>query len=233
MKIKINKIIGIICYVLSLVLIGHYLILEFSLLNVTSPINRIKIIILIVLLMIIGARLLYKDNKEKLFKLSKINLIIWFLLYIVMLLNLTLFDKYFGREGAILNISDVENIVEYLDTSFNMVPFATIDNYLLALRNNNLSVRDFIYNIFGNIIAFMPLSFFLPRLFKSIDKWYELFLDVSLFIIFIEGMQFLMMSGSFDIDDYILNVMGAMIMHFILNNKFSFKFINKFMYLKC
>lgn len=230
MKAKTNLITGIVCYVVSAILIIYYLILEFSILSVTSPIDRIKIILVIIVLMYFGSLFLRKE-KESLQKLSSINMWIWFLLYITMLLNLTLFDKYFGR-GVTLNIKDPNQIKDYLAFNFNIIPFATISNYILALKNNNLSDLNFIYNIFGNILAFMPLAFFIPRLFKKINKWYKFFLITSLIIITIEFFQMLTMSGSFDIDDYILNIFGSMIAYLILNNKKLKVYIDKFIYLK-
>lgn len=221
MKYNLKKIFGIICYILSLCLVIYYFILEFSVLNVTSPINRLKILFLIILIMYFGSKFI--NNK----KLYKLNFYIWFLLYIVMLLNLTLFDKYFGREGVSLYLIDLDYIKNYFEYSFNIIPFSTIDNYLLALRNGNLALGDFIYNIFGNILAFCPFALFLPRIFKKTEKWYYYFLVVSLVILFIEIMQLLMLTGSFDIDDYILNIVGSMVLYFILNIKFIKRFLDK------
>ncbi len=232
MKSNIKTSIGIINYIFSLILIGYYLILEFSILNLTSPLERIKIILIIIVLMYLGSLLLIGENKNKFHKLPKINMWVWFILYIIMLLNLTLFDQYFGRTGIAMISNNAEQFKEYLELNFNIIPFATINNYILALKNNNLTNSTFIYNIFGNILAFAPLAFFLPRLFKSMDKWYKFFILTSIFIIFIETMQMITMSGSFDIDDYILNILGAIILYIIINNKSLKKHIDNFVYLK-
>lgn len=226
MKYNLKKIFGIICYIISFFLIIYYFILEFSILNVTSPINRIKILLLIVLIMYFGSK--FVDDK----KLFKINFYIWFLLYVVMLFNLTLFDKYFGREGVSLYLIDLDYIKNYFEYSFNVVPFSTVNNYLLALRNGNLALGDFIYNIFGNLIAFCPFALFLPRIFKKTEKWYYYFLIVSLIILFVEIMQLLMLTGSFDIDDYILNIVGSMLCYFILKVKFVKKIFDKILCLE-
>lgn len=221
MKRIISKMSGIICYLLSFLLICYYFLLEFSVLNVTSPINRVKILLLIVLIMFCGSKIF---NNKKLFK---INFIIWFCLYIVMLFNMTLFDRYFGRESVSLFLVNLDDIKNYFEYSFNLIPFATINNYIIALRNGNLALRDFIYNIFGNFIAFAPFALFLPRLFKSTKKLVNYFFVVSLIILFVEMLQLLMFTGSFDIDDYILNILGSMIFYFILNIKKISTFIDK------
>ncbi len=231
MKTKSSFVTGIICYIVSAILTGYYLILEFSILDVTSPIDRIKIILVIIALMYFGSFFLKKSKLNQNNRLPKINMWVWFILYVIMLLNLTLFDKYFGR-GITLNVKDAMQIKDYFDYNFNIVPFATINNYLLAFKNNNLSDLNFIYNIFGNILAFMPMAFFLPRQFKFIDKWYKFFIITSIIIIIIECLQMLTMSGSFDVDDYILNIFGALILYIVLNIKVIKQVITKFVYLE-
>lgn len=212
---------GICCYVISLLLVGYYFVLEFSVLNINSPIDRLKILLLIFFIMYFGSKFI--NN----IKLYKINFWIWFILYMVMLLNITLFDKYFGREGVSLYLIDFEYLENYFTYSFNLIPFATIDNYILALRNGNLAVGDFVVNIFGNLLAFAPFALFLPRLFKKTEKSFYYFFVVSAFILFVEVMQLFMFTGSFDIDDYILNILGSMLFYFLLKIKFIKNAIDK------
>lgn len=232
MKKKINIIFGIICYLIATILIGYYLILEFSILNLTSPLERIKIILYIIVIMYLGSLLLNKSNQNKAKVLPKINMWIWFALYIVMLLNLTLFDEYFGRTGIAMISNNTSTIRKYLTENFNIVPFATINNYIIALKNHNLTITSFIYNIFGNLLAFAPFAFFLPRLFKSIDKIYKFIILTSIFIISIETLQMFTQSGSFDVDDYILNLLGSLIVYFIINCKLLKEKIDYFIYQK-
>ncbi len=223
MEEKIRKIFGITNYFIAFIFAVYYLVLEFSILNITSPIKRLKIIFIVIILMYIGSLIL---NKIK--TLPKINMWIWFSLYLIMLLNLTLFDQYFGRQSMNFISNNTITIKDYLNNNFNIIPFATINNYILALKNNNLSNLNFIYNIFGNLLAFAPLALFLPRLFNSMDKWYKFFIITSIFIFFIETMQMVTMSGSFDIDDYILNITGSIITYCIVNNKKIKKYIDSF-----
>lgn len=232
MKKRINIIFGIICYLIATILIGYYLILEFSILNLTSPLERIKIILYIIVIMYLGSLLLNKSDQNKAKVLPKINMWIWFALYIVMLLNLTLFDEYFGRTGIAMISNNTSTIRKYLTENFNIVPFATINNYIIALKNHNLTITSFIYNIFGNLLAFSPFAFFLPRLFKSIDKIYKFIILTSIFIISIETLQMFTQSGSFDIDDYILNILGSLIVYFIINCKLLKEKIDYFIYQK-
>lgn len=227
---KLNIISGILCYILATILITYYLVLEFSIFNLTSPLERIKIIIYIILTMYIGSLLLNKSKINKAKQLPKINMWIWFILYVIMLLNLTLFDEYFGRHGLAMISNNYNDFKSYLNISYNLIPFATIKNYIIALNNGNLTLINFIYNIFGNLLAFAPFAFFLPRLFKSVNKTYKFIILTSIFIIIIETLQIITQSGSFDIDDYILNIIGAIIIHIIVNNKFLKDKINYFAY---
>ncbi len=221
MKFNIKKIFGIISYIISILLIIYYLILEFSVINVISPINRIIILFITILIMHYGSKLI--DKKW----LYKVNFYTWFILYLIMLLNLTLFDKYFDRDGFAMHFMNLNDITEYLDKSFNIVPFSTINNYFLAFKNGNLAINDFIYNIFGNLIVFCPLAIFLPRIFKFTKKWYYYFFFVSVVILLIEFMQLLLFTGSCDIDDYILNIFGSLVFYFILKIKKIEKWIDK------
>lgn len=232
MKDRIILVSGFISYILSFLLIVLYLFMEFSVFSVTSPIDRLKVLLFVFILMYLGCFLLYKEKRCKKFKLGKFNLWILFILYMIMILNMTLFDSYFGRVNGsnyLLDFSNIENRFEILT---NLVPFDTIRNYFIALSNDNISLGGFIYNILGNVIAFMPLSLFIPKLIPIINKWYKYFIFVSLFIVFIECMQFILNVGTLDIDDYILNIFGSMLCYFIFNIKCINKFINKVLYLE-
>ncbi len=65
-------------------------------------------------------------------------------------------------------------------------------------------------NLFGNVIAFMPLGFILPMLSGSTRKWYwALFLSL-LCSLAIETVQLYTRRGSFDVDDLMLNTLGGL-----------------------
>ena len=231
MNDKIRMIFGIGSYILSFILIVMYLFLELSVFVITSPLIRLLILVFVFILMEIGCFLLYKVNKYKKYKLGNFNLWILFILYLIMLLNMTFFDSYFGRINGSNYLLDSFNIYDRFMSSANLIPFRTIRNFIIAVSNGNLSLYMFIYNIFGNLLAFMPLALFLPKIIPFVNKWYKYFLIVSSFIIFIEGMQFVLDVGSLDIDDYILNIVGSMICYFIINIKKLNKLFNKFLFL--
>lgn len=231
MKGKLILIFGIFNYILAFLFIVFYLFMEFSIFNLYSPSDRLKVLLFVFIFMYFGCFLLYKENKCKKYKLGTFNLWILFILYIVMLLNMTLFDSYFGRVNGNNYLLDFSNIENRFYVFTNLIPFDTIRNYFVALSNGNISFYVFLYNIFGNIIAFMPLSLFVSKLIPIINKWFKYFVFASLFIIFIECMQFVLNVGTLDIDDYLLNILGSMIFYGVINIKFIEKFIDKVLYL--
>lgn len=90
---------------------------------------------------------------------------------------------------------------------YNLVPFKTIGNYIKASSHINQDI--WITNLFGNVLAFLPLGFFLPLLFKSYNRFWKTFGAVFLTTASVEIIQFMTMVGSFDIDDIILNTLGG------------------------
>ena len=81
--------------------------------------------------------------------------------------------------------------------------------------------------LFGNLFALMPYGMFIPLMFNKINKYYKFLIMMIILVIVIELLQFITLSGSCDIDDLILNVMGASIIYFICKIKGVRKIINK------
>lgn len=211
--------ISITMYLLASVLLGYYAYFQVNKDIVMTPVGRVVILVLSSIFMYIGAIILSKVlSKHK--KLPfKINLAICFILYIILLSTLTLFDDYF-RRGSINIVSWNRQMVKnYLNTSFNIIPFKTINMYISKYISGYFSTKIFMYNIFGNIIALMPFAFFLPLIFKRQNKFKVFLITMIIVVLLIEGLQFLTLSGSCDIDDLILNVMGACILYIILSIK--------------
>lgn len=211
---------GKILYIISFFIILFYLYIELG--NIVfNPLIRIFILIFNCIIMYIAAKLLSNN------KLFKFNLIVWFCLYIVFLLSLTLFDTYFNRNGINIFSLDKNMVKEYMNSSFNIIPFKTIKLYFNSYNGGYLSKSLFLYNIIGNLCALMPLSFFLPLLFKKQNNILIFILTIILIVIGIESMQFLTLSGSCDIDDLILNLSGSLLLYLILKIKPINKVIRK------
>lgn len=139
----------------------------------------------------------------------KIIIGISFSLYILLLLYLTLFS----RMDTLHFIWERSRFDDYIKNSFNIIPFKSI-LYIFQ----NLTLKQVFLNIMGNIIAFMPFAFFLPYAFKKNRKLKPFLLSLTLISFSIESIQLLTVSGSFDIDDIILNVTGALLFYLFLQS---------------
>ena len=127
-------------------------------------------------------------------------------------LNLVLFSLYsgfmlyllFNRSGGIEGMDYWTQI----RANLNLEPFHTIRLFLKVLNNQTYSSTAFI-NLGGNVILFVPLGFFLPRVFPCLQKYWKAILATVLIITAVELTQLFTLLGSCDIDDLILNVIGA------------------------
>ncbi len=95
MKKKISLMASMVLYLIAIIILIYYFSLEFNELRL-SPTGRIVLLLLSCLIMYFGGLALtkYIDEKYK-NKVLKINIGIWFILYIILLSTLTLFDDYF------------------------------------------------------------------------------------------------------------------------------------------
>ncbi|EJS60502.1 VanZ family protein [Bacillus cereus] len=91
----------------------------------------------------------------------------------------------------------------------NLVPFRSTIRYLTEFDSYNLDIV--LMNTLGNVIIFIPFGFLLPLLFKQINNVKMASKIFIKFILLIESLQLLTFSGIFDIDDIILNMLGALI----------------------
>ena len=112
----------------------------------------------------------------------------------------------FDRPGYTEGIPYWEQVTQQL----NLVPFRTLRLFAGLLDSG---VRSHIYmaviNLGGNVIMFIPLGFLLPRVFAKLNRFWKVLLITTLIITAVEIIQLLTLVGSCDIDDLILNVIGA------------------------
>ncbi len=128
-----------------------------------------------------------------------------FLLYIILMLWL-LFGQRMGREPF-------GSYWEVVNSSINFIPFKTIKLFIRAIQGSfsEYTVRHSIINLAGNVIMFVPLGFFIPSVFSKYSSFLKCMLICSIGIIIVEIVQLFTLLGSCDIDDFILNVAGAII----------------------
>lgn len=119
---------------------------------------------------------------------------LFFTFYLLILLYLLFFSSYrHAVKGEI---------------SYNFIPFASILLDIRELGPFHLAMMT--NNLFGNILAFVPLGFFLPLLFHRFRHWKYSFICSLLLSISVELLQLIGKVGACDVDDVILNTIGGL-----------------------
>jgi len=188
--------VSILCYILSILLFLLYLKLYY---NYNININyfiKLTFVMISSLLIIMGNSIYSNNYVEKIKdkeKINKISLLIIAVYYCILLFNMTFFARF-------TNVN-----------SYNLIPFKTI--YEIILNNSLYSI---IINIFGNLIVFMPIEYFLIKLF-NINKFKINFIISFIIILMCEIIQYVFKLGVFDVDDIILCVSGMMLFYSVYN----------------
>ena len=208
MNKKVNLVSSIIMYVIAGLVLLFYFGIGFM--GQMTEVSRLVLLGVSSLFLYIGGFLLskYLDNNKPM----KINLYIFFGLYLILLITLTLFDSLWLRNG--FNFSGFDNIQDRI----NLVPFKTIMTFVKEF-DSMYSTSQIMLNLFGNVCAFMPMALFLPLLFKRQNKFFQFVITLILMILGIEFLQLITGSGRFDIDDLILNLFGAVLVYLLFKIK--------------
>ena len=95
----------------------------------------------------------------------------------------------------------------------NLEPLRTIRLFIRVLLYDpsEYNIRLAIVNLFGNIVMFIPLGYFLPRLWTGLRKWWRTWLATLVIMTAVELAQLVTLRGICDVDDLILNLLGAAI----------------------
>ena len=128
-----------------------------------------------------------------------------FVVYVAMLLWL-LFDRSVQwKEGL--------SYVQQMKRNMNLAPFHTISNYWRVVRRWNLTPMFYhcVINLAGNVVLFIPIGYFLPRLWPKLRNFFLFLLTCTLAICLVEVLQLVTLLGSLDVDDFILNLFGMLL----------------------
>ena len=93
--------------------------------------------------------------------------------------------------------------------AMNLTPFKTIVEYSVALIDGSNS-ETAIMNLAGNLLLLLPLGFYLPFFVRKTAEIGVFAVVVAAIIIVVEVAQIVTRTGSLDIDDFILNLSGAL-----------------------
>ncbi len=99
---------------------------------------------------------------------------------------------------------------EQVQGNLNLIPFRTLKLFTELLTDHRpYLVRIALINLLGNVIMFIPLGFLLPWVFRKLQGLLRVLLATALIITAVELIQLFTLVGSCDIDDLILNLLGA------------------------
>lgn len=132
------------------------------------------------------------------------NISIYFGLYLVLLMSITFF---IGRPTFRFQLDRIFSIYKG-----SLIPFHTISLYF----NGYASTKEIVYNIFGNMMLLVPLSFLLMIKNKKYNHIFRQLCIIVPLVVFIELFQEITWVGSFDIDDILLNVFGPILFTFLI-----------------
>lgn len=126
-----------------------------------------------------------------------------FLLYLLCLLKIILF-KYRSAADTFSMLAAGERSGF---RSYNLIPFQSIAAFLRLMGEGSFS-RGF-HNLIGNLFVFAPFGYFLPLLHPRCRKWQTVLTGALLLSGVLEVLQYVLYLGSADIDDVLLNGLGA------------------------
>ena len=216
---KLSKPFAAISYIFAAALLAVYFGTEFVPSFFLSTAGRLVLLCVSCGFLWLGGFFLTKRSGNN--RPMKINLRIFLALYLLLFATLTLFDPLWGRNGGFV-IWNKELFEMYVQNSLNLVPFKTILQYFYRG-----TVNQFVVNVVGNLVCLMPLGILLPLNFEKQQKTGIFLMTCVLIVSAVEILQFATLSGSCDIDDFILNVGGAFLIYLFTKNKKAFGFLKQ------
>ncbi len=128
-----------------------------------------------------------------------------FVVYLLVLIGILLL----GLRGGIYAGATFK---EYYMEFSNFIPFKTILTYIKYIFTGQIDRSIPIKNLLGNLALFMPMGAYMGYKNKNI-RLTGIIVLVTLLIL--EALQLVLRRGSFDIDDFILNISGAVIANIV------------------
>ena len=221
-----KKIVNIIIIGVTIILVGFVMVcslLPNLVLNVIVTLGGFAVPILLILITMIIEIKKSNDIQGKK-QIRNFWLKILFIIYLLLLITILFLNNEY-RMGGFENINTFSK--EHFETS-NVIPFATIIDYISKLLSNNINTSIVIVNFATNLFLFAPIGFFIPILFENKIKNIKQFGIMMIMItIFVEILQFITYRGSTDIDDVILNTVGAIIVYSLMKTKVIKKLLKK------
>lgn len=122
------------------------------------------------------------------------NLVL-FIVYLILLFYFLFFSEAMGRTEA---------VPQY---RYNLTLFREIKRFFIY--RDILGWKAFFLNVFGNVLAFMPFGFLIPKLVSRCKNVFLTTLFSFELSLCVELLQLFFRLGSFDVDDLLLNTIGG------------------------
>ena len=135
-------------------------------------------------------------------KVIKVIFAISFVFYLLLLVSILYLRPNFIHHWS---------YIEYIKYSINIIPFKNISRYIIAIFTGSMNLSAPITNLGGNLILLFPMGFYLPFFVKKIKNVSTFSVWIIIIIFLLEVIQLLTTRGAFDIDDIILNTLGAIL----------------------
>lgn len=151
-------------------------------------------------------------------KAVKILLYVFFVIYCLALVKFLLLD---GR-----HINSTATVGEFFGRS-NLIPFKTVWDYIVRLKQDSINADIVVRNLVGNLIVLFPMGCFLPCMFKSCRKFLRVLAICFCIVLCVELSEPLLRMGYLDIDDFIFNLSGASLGYALVHIPFLNQLLHK------
>jgi glycopeptide antibiotics resistance protein len=132
-------------------------------------------------------------------------------LYAVILVKMILFKRPVNYYIVHFRFNYGWDMIQANFRRANLVPFTTI----LLFIKSRLAMRDIVGNVLGNILGFIPFGILVPMLFEQFARFIKVIKAAFVISLVFECIQLIAVLGSFDVDDLLLNTVGASIGYYI------------------
>lgn len=128
---------------------------------------------------------------------------LFFAIYILIVIKVIVF-KYPYRDMLVLAAGWQRGVIWQGLGTANFMPFKTIKMYIdYAYKLNSVE------NLAGNVLVFVPFGFLFPMAAAEGKRFFVMLLNAFVFVLGIEVFQLFSAFGAFDVDDILLNCLGA------------------------
>lgn len=119
-----------------------------------------------------------------------------FMVYMGMLVYFLFFAESYGRAAQLER-----------DYQYNLILFREIRRFWIYRRQVGMFAMAL--NIFGNVVGFIPFGYIIPVINHRFRNWLLITVSGFSLSLCVETAQLIFRVGSFDVDDLMLNTLGA------------------------